>query len=87
MHDGARCLILLLFCSLASPATHGLAGVKVHPSNSSMLSVTPDNSIGYFPGDELHNGVSLRKDEGEEGSSAGQMIEEMQPFKTGSARH
>lgn len=80
-------LILLMFCSLASPATHGLAGVRVHPSNSSMLSVTPDNSIGYIPGDELLNGVSLQEDEGEEGSSAGQVVEEVQPFKNRSAPH
>ena len=54
-------------CSLASPATHGLGGVRVHPSSNSMLLATPDTAIGYIPVDYLRDGVGAHMDEEEDG--------------------
>ena len=70
-----------MLCSLASPATHGLGAVRVYPSNGSMLSITPDNGLGYIPGEISQD------EERESGSSAGRADEEgQQAFKNASGR-
>ena len=66
--------------SLASPATHGLGAVRVYPSTGD-LSATPVSTTGYFPGDDLPNGLGLHEDAGEISSSAGQLNDERQTFK------
>ena len=81
-----RCDKLVFLRSLASPATHGLGGVRVHPSSSSMLSATPDNAAGYIPVDDLPNGVGIRTEEWEEGLPTGQQDEEKQQPRSRSGR-